>query len=51
MTAAVGALVGAATGYAWHRLVGCAGGACPLTANGYVAAFTGALVGLATALR
>lgn len=33
---AIGALAGAAVGYALHRYVGCRTGACPLTANPYV---------------
>ena len=32
-----GALVGAAVGYAMYRFVGCKTGACPLTANPWVA--------------
>ena len=45
------AALGAAGGYGWHRLVGCSTGACPLTANPYVATIYGALVGFATAMR
>jgi hypothetical protein len=32
----VGALVGAAVGYAMYRFVGCKTGACPITANPWV---------------
>lgn len=43
------ALLGGALGYAWHRVVGCATGACPLTANPYTATLYGALMGLMAA--
>lgn len=36
---------GAAAGYAYHRLVGCRSGACPITANPYVSTLYGALLG------
>jgi hypothetical protein len=42
----VGALVGAAVGYAMYRLVGCKTGACPLTANPWVAMAIWGLLGL-----
>lgn len=42
----VSVAIGAALGYGYHRLVGCRTGACPLTANPYVATLYGALVGL-----
>ena len=38
-------LPGAALGFAYHRLVGCRTGACPLTANPYVSTLWGALLG------
>lgn len=41
--------LGALAGYAWHRLVGCSTGACPLTANPYVSILYGALLGAALA--
>ena len=44
------ALIGAAAGFAFHRLVGCRSGACPIWANPYVATIYGALVGLLFAL-
>jgi NhaP-type Na+/H+ or K+/H+ antiporter len=40
-----GAVLGAVLGYAWHRVVGCSSGACPLTANPYVSTFYGAALG------
>jgi hypothetical protein len=42
----VGALVGAAVGYAMYRFVGCKTGACPLTANPWVAMAIWGLMGL-----
>ncbi len=37
--------LGAGAGYAWHRLVGCRSGACPITANPYVSTLYGAAMG------
>jgi len=39
------AIVGAAVGYGYHRLVGCRTGACPITANPYTSTVYGAVVG------
>jgi hypothetical protein len=48
LRAALGGLAGAAVGYAMYRFVGCRTGACPLTANPFIAmaiwGFMGALV-------
>ncbi|MCB9628697.1 MAG: hypothetical protein H6725_15100 [Sandaracinaceae bacterium] len=44
--AALYVLGGGAIGYAYHRLVGCRSGACPITANPWVATAYGALMGL-----
>ncbi|MFO0605086.1 MAG: DUF6132 family protein [Polyangiales bacterium] len=44
-------LVGAGLGYAWHRVVGCATGACPITANPYTATLYGAVMGALVAAR
>lgn len=41
----LGAVLGAVLGYAWHRVVGCSTGACPLTANPFVSTFYGAVLG------
>lgn len=38
-------VIGALAGYAYHRIVGCRSGACPITANPYVSTAWGALVG------
>ena len=44
-------LVGAALGYGWHRVIGCATGACPITANPYTATLYGAVMGALIAAR
>jgi len=36
---------GGAVGFAYHKLVGCASGACPITANPYISTLYGALIG------
>jgi len=36
---------GGAVGFAYHKLVGCSSGACPITANPYISTLYGALVG------
>lgn len=45
----VAIVLGAGAGYAYHRAVGCASGACPITANPYVSTLYGALLGYLTA--
>jgi len=42
---AIGAIAGAAVGYAMYRFVGCRTGACPLTANPATAIAIYALLG------
>jgi len=42
----LGAVLGAAAGLAWYRLVGCRTGACPLTANPWIASAYGLVMGL-----
>lgn len=39
-------LLGAAAGYAWYRVVGCATGTCPITSNPYTSTLYGAMIGL-----
>ncbi|MFH1725011.1 MAG: DUF6132 family protein [Elusimicrobiota bacterium] len=46
---ALAVFLGAALGFGWHRLVGCATGACPLTANPYISTLFGAVLGLLVA--
>jgi hypothetical protein len=38
-------LAGAALGYAYHRVIGCSTGACPITANPYISTLYGAVMG------
>lgn len=45
MKSVVGLLVGAAVGFAMYRFVGCRTGACPLTANPWVAMAIWGLMG------
>lgn len=44
-------LLGAGLGYAYHRVVGCATGACPITANPYISTLYGAVMGALVAAR
>lgn len=41
----IGALIGAAAGYLYYRLVGCASGSCPITSNPYISTVYGAVIG------
>jgi hypothetical protein len=36
---------GAVLGFAYHKLVGCRSGACPITANPYISTLYGAVMG------
>jgi hypothetical protein len=45
MKSVAGLLVGAAVGFAMYRFVGCKTGACPLTANPWVAMAIWGLMG------
>ena len=41
----VSIIIGAILGYGYHRLVGCASGTCPITANPYISTLYGAVMG------
>ncbi len=43
---ALGLVIGGALGYAYHRVVGCSTGACPLTATPLRGIVYGAVMGL-----
>jgi len=42
-------VAGLVFGYAWHRVVGCSTGACPITANPWTAMAYGGLMGFLVA--
>lgn len=42
---AIGMLVGAALGFAYYKVIGCASGACPLTSNPWISTLMGVMVG------
>jgi hypothetical protein len=46
LKAVVGGIVGAGVGFLMYRFVGCRTGACPLTANPWVAMFIWGLMGV-----
>ncbi|MFC1679253.1 DUF6132 family protein [Elusimicrobiota bacterium] len=43
---AVAVSLGGLLGFAYHKLVGCASGGCPIVANPYMSILYGGLVGL-----
>lgn len=42
----IAALIGAAVGYGYHKIVGCRTGACPITASPYTSIAYGVLMGV-----
>lgn len=42
---AIGIVAGGALGFAWHKLVGCSSGACPLVRNRWLSILYGMLMG------
>ncbi|MBN1771386.1 MAG: hypothetical protein JXB32_09005 [Deltaproteobacteria bacterium] len=45
VTIAVGAVVGAALGFAYYRLVGCSSGGCPITSSPWISSLYGSVIG------
>lgn len=45
----VGAVIGAGAGFAMYKFIGCRTGACPLTANPYVAMALWGIMGIVLA--
>ena len=45
ITLIVGIVIGAALGFGYYKLVGCASGACPLTSNPFISTIYGAVMG------
>jgi hypothetical protein len=42
----VGIVIGAAIGFAYYKLVGCASGTCPITSNPFISTLFGAIIGV-----
>ncbi|MFZ2959677.1 MAG: YtxH domain-containing protein [Candidatus Ozemobacteraceae bacterium] len=42
-----GPIIGGLLGFAYHKLVGCSGGTCPIVANPYLSTIYGVLLGVA----
>lgn len=45
----IGAVLGAAAGFAWQRLIGCSTGACPLMGSPWVSTAYGLVAGILVA--
>jgi hypothetical protein len=41
----VGVIIGAALGFGYYKLVGCASGTCPITSNPWISTLYGAVMG------
>jgi hypothetical protein len=41
----VGIVIGAALGFGYYKLVGCASGTCPITSNPWISTLYGAVMG------
>ncbi len=46
MRMVIGAVIGAAVGFAIYKFIGCRTGGCPLSGNPYIAIFLWGLIGL-----
>ena len=42
----IGAVVGAVSGYAVYRFIGCSSGTCPITSNPWISTLYGAVAGV-----
>ena len=49
----LGLVIGGGLGFAYYKLVGCAGGTCPLTSHPVISSLYGAIIGalVATSFR
>jgi len=47
----LGFVLGGLAGLAWHRIVGCRTGGCPITGNPYTSTLYGAFMGLMLSWR
>lgn len=41
----IGGITGAVLGFAWYKLAGCSGNACPLARNAFISTFCGTVAG------
>ena len=45
----LGVVIGALVGFGYYKLIGCAGGTCPITSNPWASAIYGAVLGFMVA--